>query len=172
MKVLTVAIASLILGASFFGCGSTPAEPSADPSGLRSAALAPDGTVGQGDLSKAATMLTITYDSPFITTELLELNGMMRPTGSWTTDLCTKATDQDSLTCTLRVPAGATSIVLSAHAQGDGGADAWSCGEDPCGSKVYTDVGLLTVKKGAKKLAATKIRNGFSCGCNHEFMLN
>jgi len=120
---------------------------------------------------KKTRTLRISYQSPFGNTDTLELNGMFRPVGPWTTGLCAKVTGSDELTCSLSVPAGATSIILSAHAEGDGGANAWSCGESPCGSKTFTEVGVLSVKQAGAALTANLIANGLGCGCNHEFTL-
>jgi hypothetical protein len=107
-----------------------------------------DETSGKED--ESARELQIEYESPFLGTDSLELNGWLRPASPWMPGLCAKVTGKEILSCTLRVPGSASSILLSVHAQGDGGANAWSCGEDPCGSKAYADVGTLTVRIGAK----------------------
>jgi len=145
------------------GCG-IPSAGTTTPS--------PQDTQSSSDGSdKKARTLRISYQSPFGNTDTLELNGMFRPVGPWTTGLCAKVTGSDELTCSLSVPAGATSIILSAHAEGDGGANAWSCGESPCGSKTFTEVGVLSVKQAGAALTANLIANGLGCGCNHEFTL-
>jgi hypothetical protein len=121
-----------------------------------------------GETGKTPPKLSISYGSPYISSESIEINGMFLPTGPWTTGLC--KSDDDPLSCTIKVPAGAASVVLSAHVRGDG-AEAWSCTESPCGSKAFSEVGALSVKLGTKKLKAELLANGLGCGCNHLFKL-
>lgn len=164
--------AAVLLGvlATLFssGCNIDVAAPVEEES--RPLLVQDDGAANlpEGETGKAPPKLSITYGSPYISTESIEINGMFLPTGPWITGLC--KSEDDPLSCTIKVPAGASSVLLSAHVRGDG-AETWSCTESPCGSKAFSEVGALTVKLGTKKLKAELLANGLGCGCNHLFKL-
>lgn len=115
--------------------------------------------------------ISIQYDSPLSVTDSLQVNGMILPAGPWVTGLCPTVMGADVLSCDVRLPAGATSVLLSVQAKG-GGATTYSCTEKPCGSLTYQELGALSVKSGGAALTGALISNEQGCGCNHEFKLH
>lgn len=130
----------------------------------------PPGSMQDMNSPPPPTTISIKYDSPLLVTESLRVNGMFLPVGPWTSDLCPTVIGADVLSCDLRVPAGATSVVLSIEAKG-GGQVTYSCVEQPCGSRNYQELGTLTVSAMGMPLMAKLLGNDQGCGCNHVFAL-
>lgn len=114
--------------------------------------------------------LLINYTSPYGTgTTGIELMGMFEPSGPWMDLLCLPVYNSPSITCSLQVPVGASSLVINARIS-SGTTVRYSCDETPCGSG-YSQNGNYSIINRGVRLSAAAIANGFSCGCNHRFSL-
>lgn len=129
------------------------------------------GDAGGGPAGEPGQLLRVKFTSPFLQTEELDLAGQIQPYGPFMEFPDSRVQGESFIYREYCLPPSATSVLITAHARGDGGANAYSCSENPCGNRELRDVGLLQVDTGGSPLRSMPVPNGLGCGCNLVFSL-
>lgn len=129
------------------------------------------GDAGGSTAGEPGLLLRVKFTSPFLQTESLDLAGQILPIGSFMPFPDSLVQGESYIYREYCLPPSATGILITGRAIGDHGASAYSCSENPCGSKVLRDVGLLKVDTGGNPMSGTPVPNGLGCGCNLTYSL-